>query len=435
MRRILSLIPLFFAFSLVAQPLRPTEQREPARGWLMPYATAADADAAPAKHRYGASVEEWTANGNRFEAYFTTPFAWANRQVVVRVAEASQSYELWINGRRAGRNNNPHTPASFVVTKLAKEGRNRIELRLDEQNEMAPIESWRTASEDPSIGAVNVFSSPTLGVRDLFVQSRFADEEHTVVTAEIGVVMKSYALNDRSVRLYYDLKDPAGGDVVTGFGDLTLRMRGEDTIRFVVRVVDTLLWSSERPQHYTLRLRTQREGRNDEFHALPIAMRVVELVDGVLQINGEPKALPITECPADVTAEQLAEMRQKGEQLLRLPASATARTEHIASICDTLGLYLIAPAAIDSSSAGEARHKGGNPSNNPAWQSTYLERVADSYHSFKRHPSVVGFSIADRSANGICLYDSYLMLKNKEPYRPVFYFENGGEWNHDKIGR
>jgi beta-galactosidase len=56
------------------------------------------------------------------------------------------------------------------------------------------------------------------------------------------------------------------------------------------------------------------------------------------------------------------------------------------------------------------------------------------YHTTKNHPSVAMFSLAQRSANGINLYESYLALKALEPDRPVVYTDGGGEWNSDRLG-
>jgi beta-galactosidase len=39
--------------------------------------------------------------------------------------------------------------------------------------------------------------------------------------------------------------------------------------------------------------------------------------------------------------------------------------------------------------------------------------------------------MAEESANGINLYESYLRLKALEKTRPVLYIEAGGEWNSD----
>ena len=85
------------------------------------------------------------------------------------------------------------------------------------------------------------------------------------------------------------------------------------------------------------------------------------------------------------------------------------------------------------SRSGDSRRKGGNPSNDPAWRGAYLERAETSYHTAKRHPSVVAFSLARRAANGICLYETYLAMKRHGDRRPFLYPEAAGEWNADTL--
>lgn len=101
--------------------------------------------------------------------------------------------------------------------------------------------------------------------------------------------------------------------------------------------------------------------------------------------------------------------------------------------CDTLGMYVIVQAPIDTRSSGESRRIGGNPSNDPEWLGAYVERTADSYHASKRHPSVIAFSLATQSANGINLYESYLDMKKSGDPRPFIYPDAAGEWNSDKL--
>ena len=88
---------------------------------------------------------------------------------------------------------------------------------------------------------------------------------------------------------------------------------------------------------------------------------------------------------------------------------------------------------IDTRSSGESRRIGGNPSNDPAWQGAYVERAENSYHTSKRHPSVVAFSLATKSANGINLYESYLNMKKFSDTRPFIYPDAAGEWNSDGL--
>lgn len=427
MRRILTLLAIFCCYTLVAQPYTPSEQREPARSAIMPYATASAAETGDTNHRYGATIEEWSVEGTSFKASFTVPFAWINRQVLLRVGSASADYELWINGRRAAYNADGNTSAEFLITKLVKEGHNEVEIRLQNPSAMATLEGWKN-NPKPAIGAVQLLSSPTMGVRDVLVKST---RHEASITTEIGIVMKSYALNPRSVTLHYELIDPNGKSIAAGSSELTLRMRGEDTIRFVAPVVDSLCWSREKPQHHTLLLRTVREGRNMEFHRYPLGLRTVEYQNGKLVINGREEQLQSAPIEPTATLEELTKLRDEGVNILRVKAGVVE--EKLYAMCDELGLYLVAQAPINTHKSGSSRAKGGNPSNDPAWKGAFIERVEDLYHTTKRHPSVVAFSIAEDSANGICLYESYLRLKRYGEERPVIYPAAGGEWNNDAI--
>lgn len=46
---------------------------------------------------------------------------------------------------------------------------------------------------------------------------------------------------------------------------------------------------------------------------------------------------------------------------------------------------------------------------------------------------MIAFSIAEQSAYGINLYESYLRMKELEDSRPILYPDAGGEWNSDPL--
>lgn len=429
MRIIATLFALFSCSLLAAQPYSATEHRELPRGYIVPHYSAADAAAQAEKHRYRSPITEWTAEGNRLTADLISTFAWTNRQVILHIESMPADYELWINGRPTATNRDGNSPADFNITKQVKEGRNRVEVILNQPSDMAPIEGWKLGAEQA--GKVWVVASPTMGVRDLLVNTEWSAETPQIATTEVGIIVKSYALNPRSVRLHYELDDPTGKTIAHGYTDLTLQMRGEDTVRFLATIPDTLLWSREKPLQHTLRIRTQRDGRYTEYHQYPIGPRAISLREGKLTINGKEEGLRIENCTPEATPEHLAEIRRSGVNTIRLNPGAVA--PHLYAVCDTLGLYVIAQAPIDSHQAGTARTVNGNPSNNPAWVPYYLERVENSYHTAKRHPSVIGFATAYQSANGIALYESYLRMKALESDRPILYPEAEGEWNSDRI--
>ncbi len=431
MRTILALLTLFSCCTLAAQPYAPTENRERPRGTTIPCATAQEAAAAADTHRYGAPVTGWAFADGRYTASFTVPFAWSNRQVMLTVESVPADYELYVNGRLVGRSADGNTPADFNVTRHAREGRNEVEIRPSAPSQTAVLESWKRQTPAAALGAVRITSPATTGVRDVLVQTQYVGSERNEAEGEIGIVVKTYALNPRTVRIEYELLDPAGTTVASAHGDLTLGMRGEDTLRLRSRVPDSLLWSPERPQRYTLLLRTKHEGRFVEHLRLPVGFRIVGNEQGTLHLNGRPIDLRAREAAPTIGAEELQRLREAGCNTLRLTPGVVP--PRLFELCDSLGICVIAQAPIDTGDSGTSRRVGGNPSNDPAWREAYIERVDNLYHTVKRHPSVIAFSIAAPSANGICLYDAYMRLKSYDDPRPVCYPGAAGEWNDDRL--
>lgn len=429
MRTILSTIALFSLCGLCAQEYEPTYGRELPRSELLAYPSAEAATAADGgDNRYFTRLTEWTLEDNVFSTSFTVPFAWANRQVLFHLGWASGDYEVCINGQPAAYNADGNSPAEFNITRQAKEGRNTIEIVIAQPSPTAPLESWKEAPT-PGIGGAWLMSQPTLRVRDVITKTRIGEDGNA--TAEVAVVVKSDALNPRTSRVHYRLLTPTGENAAAGHKDLTLDMRREDTLRFLARIPLNLLWSAELPTQYTLQLRTQHEGRYVEYLEFRPGFRSVDLQQGRMSVNGRPVTLRVKEVPASISENEIAALREQGFNTLKLLPGPVP--ESLLDFCDVQGLYVIAQAPIDTRRSGESRRKGGNPSNDPAWLDAYLERTGNSYHTTKRHPSVIAFSLATQSANGINLYESYLNMKRFGDTRPFIYPDAGGEWNSDKL--
>ena len=129
------------------------------------------------------------------------------------------------------------------------------------------------------------------------------------------------------------------------------------------------------------------------------------------------------------TIAQLEELYNRGTRAVRFTAGMVK--DEVLSYCDAKGIYVALTAPINSSKAGSSRKRGGNPSNDPKWRDEYVARTVNMIHTTKRHPSVVAYFLADDSANGICLYESYLAAKRITDI-PIFYEDGGNEWNSDR---
>lgn len=421
---LLSILLLFGADGLSAQ--HPNEGVELHRTRLVPYHTAEAArQQTLAKQRYLQPIVEWTTlEEGRLQGEFTYPFSWVERQIFLRVEDAGSPYEVWVNGKRAGSSRNGFAAAEFNITKISREDKNRVELRLLSNDEVAPIESFSCKKQSP---VVYIISQPRVRVRDVMWRTTLG--EGGVVNVDFSAVMHNQTLGAKRSTLYYELFQNDTIRLVGGHLDVELAMYGVDTMRFGVSVPDSVLWSHKAPQRVSLRIHNRIEGRDVEFYELPVALRELSYADGRFYINGEATDMSWYDMSPDATVEDVCRAVDAGHRALRFTAGCV--DESVLAYCDAEGVYVAVTAPINSLGAGVSRKRDGNPSNNPSWREEYVERIVQMIHTTKRHSSVVAYFLADDSANGICLYEGYLAAKRVAGDRPVFYLDGGNEWNSD----
>lgn len=152
---------------------------------------------------------------------------------------------------------------------------------------------------------------------------------------------------------------------------------------------------------------------------------------GELMVNGEREQLKAIEIESAIGRSQIEKLKAAGYNTLKVRAGVFS--DVVYQIADSLGLYLIATAPINSSKSGDNIFIGGNPSNDPERLSEYVERSESIYSATKLHASVIAYDLADESLNGINLYESYLYLKGRQNDRPVIYLDSQGQWNSDRL--
>ena len=436
MRYIPVLLSLFSILGAAAQdydsPATVSIGRDAARSGIIAYPSLSEALAADrVPSRTLRPIVDWqpgtSESGRTFTGEFTMPFAWIDRELFLHVASAGTSYEVTVNGQRAGYAQDGNTPADYDITRLAAEGKNRVVVTMLASPAADVLQN--ASGTESALGECYVMAQPKMRVRDIVANSSPSGDGGGVL--ELGIVMKTHMLNPRTTRVYYELLAPDSTKVADGYEDLMLDMRREDTVRLMCVVPRSQVWSAEHPNLYTLIVRTRHEGRINEYVPFRTGFRTVASDGGRLFVNGEPTTLHLQEIDAEPSLAELESLKRAGYNALRLPVGRLSRT--LLDRCDSLGFYVIDQIPIDTRRAGLSRKVGGNPSNDPRWLDAYLDRTERHYHAVKSHPSIVAFSLARQSANGINLYESYLRLKELERSRPVIYTESGGEWNSDLL--
>lgn len=381
-------------------------------------------------------LEQWERSTDRegnvvFSTTYKMPFQWIDRQQFLHIGGATGGYSVAINGQTLSTNRSGRTATEFDITSATVEGLNnaRITIFADPAEK---ILSGHTETPNRLTGDTYIISQPRIRIRDFVANVNLEGEN---ITIELGVIVKTHLLNSKNVRVHYSLIAPDGTPGPYGHRNAEIEMRSEDTVRFFITVPDARPWSHEAPNLYTLILRLQHEGRYTEYVAYKIGLRTVDVKDGKFRVNGFEVPLTVTEYAAaddrQTTLGNLRKLKNDGVNIIKV--IGYPQPEYFYELCDMLGLYVCNQADIDTRASGDSRKVGGNPSNDPQWEAAYIDRVMTMYYTSQSHPSVVMFSLADNSANGYNLYESYLALKSVEKLRPVVYFDAGGEWNTDAV--
>ncbi len=441
MKRFLSIIALVFAVgALSAQEYDSPEYvslgRELPRSKTLPYPTAEEAQAlgsGAVASKYLRPVTGWTRteepDATVFTSKYVIPFVWLSRQAILYVDEASGAYEVIINGQKVGYAANAFTPAEFNITKASKEDVNTFSIRILKDHWSRRMEDF-VETREPRVGETYVISQPTIRVRDV-VHNTDVDLKSEYANVEVGLIVKTESLNPKTARIHYELIAPDTTVVTQGYKDVTLGMRGEDTVKFMARIPYVLTWCADMPVRYRLNIKTQIEGRYAEYQSRMIGFRDIDInEDGDFMINGIKTELFYRDFdPLKVTEKDIIAARVLKYNALRFKMGAVP--QNVYRMCDSLGMYVIAQIPINTSKSGLSRRIGGNPSNDPKWKAAFLDRAETAYRTTCGQASVIGYVMAEESSNGINLYETYLRLKALERKRPILYIEAAGEWNSD----
>lgn len=385
-----------------------------------------------ATSQYIRPIGEWQrsdeADAVVFTSNFVIPFTWLSRQAFVYVERATSAYEVVINGKGVGCSTNGYAPAEFNITKSTNEENNTISIRLKKNHWSERLESFDQGIE-AALGEVYIMSQPTISVRNVVSEAE-VDATGEYANVEVGLVVKTESLNAKKARIHYELMAADTTVVTYGHQDVVLQMRGQDTVKFMARIPSSELWSADNPTRYRVNIMTQIEGRKAEFQSHWVGFRALyyDPTSG-LTVNGKPVKLNFVTLPTDFTAEDLISARGKGHNAVRFTTPTASQRDY--RLCDSLGMFVVAQLPINTSASGDSRRVGGNESNNPEWTAAFVERADAMWRTTSGFACVVGYSLANDSANGICLYESYLHLKHLEPKRPIIYPAAGGEWNND----
>jgi len=344
----------------------------------------------------------------------------------VRFEQVRRKARVWLNGREIGEHSDPYTPFELPLTGLRPGLPNSLVVRVDYRRNPKLREGWwnwggitRTVSLVPRGPVV---------LHDVGLLPR----RHCSHAACGWNVLVDGWLENTSAQLQrpevtVTLRAPDGG---LSFGSATpraLRPGERVRLRFGVPVRGTpQLWSPQHPSLYDGVVRTRLPGRTIQLDVRRIGLRHVDVVDGMLRLNGRVLDLRGAAVQEDIPG--------RGPALTDADVENIVRELKALHVNVTRAHYLLDPRLLDRFdeegilvwSQSPVYHRDAQL-RTPGERSYELGVVRDTILAARNHPSVIVNSVAneltaqpdDHRTSRVWMENAAALARDLDPTLPV----------------
>jgi beta-galactosidase len=307
---------------------------------------------------------------------FELPGGWTDT-TVLRFDGVDSCARVWLNGTYVGTTSGSRLPTEFDVTDLVQPGHNTIAVRVHQWSSGSYLEDQDMWWMSGIFRDVTLLSRPAAGIDDFFVHADFD------AASGSGILRVDTAADARV------LVPELGLDLAPG-----------ETASIAVEP-----WTAESPRLYRGELRTA-----SETVAISIGFRRVEVVDGVITVNGRRilfRGVNRHEFHPE-TGRTLDEATMLQDILLMKQHNINAvRTSHypphprFLELCDEYGLWVIDECDLETHGFFEDWvPMPGNPVTDPQWQDELVARMRRMVERDKNHASVIIWSLGNECGPG-----------------------------------
>lgn len=336
-----------------------------------------------------------------YRTSFSIPKAWDGMIIILRFDGVLYGYDLWVNGKHAGKWRSGYNTALFDITPFLnkKVGQQELAMRVitqfrgsdfDYNDDWAPAGIFRD---------VTMMAVPRIHLSDLTITPKNSG----LVTVDAHI-----ANTDSKTVLTHEILD-AQGKVV-----------GHD------KVDHPNLWTAETPYLYTLRSTLSRKGKTLQTFEHKFGFRELTIDGNVLKLNGKPiKLRGVTSHSTDpVTVKVIDEASILRDMKLMKEASINyIRTSHYPreprfyDLADSLGFYIIDEVPFGF---------GDKNLRDSTFYPVLQQRAQATIRRDKNHPSVLIWSLGNENPlTDICIWLGKYVRQVLDPSRPYCYPQVG----------
>lgn len=402
------------------------------------------------------------------------PSSWdSSSQLRLRFDGVDSAYHVWVNGALVGYAQGSRNPDEYDISDYVdRGGANTLWVRVYQWSDGTYIEDqdqWWLSGEFLSVEAARslsltkllylnpgIFRDVTLislprhsRIEDWFVRTDLdSNYEHAKLRVTTDIVSQTNATLSLSLS---ELDKNGGGVIGTTKASVN---KGETKVELELDVNSPHKWTAETPYLYNVQLSlSAADDGSDKAYSVQqrVGFRKVELIDGLIKVNGIPIQLrgvnrhehhPLLgrAVPMEFAKKDLLLMKTHNVNALR--CAHQPNNPKLLDLCDELGLWVMDEADLECHGFSEAifntmnfpsdmpyedtiKHthppSGKFTSDNPTWKAAYLDRMDSMVQRDKNHASVIIWSLGNESFYGDNHKAMYRYAKEFDPGRLVHY--------------
>ena len=360
---------------------------------------------------------------------FTLPEGWDKKHVLLHFDGACSAIVVWVNGKYVGYSQGANTDAEFDVSECVHSGENNVSVRCYRWSDGSYLEGqdmWHLGGIHRDVYLV---ATPKTFVRDHYITSQLG-ADYTSASLNVSLDLCKTETSACSKSLLVSLLDATGKTVAEK--TVSVAMAARETAKQTDVTFDHLTgltpWSSEHPYLYTVVVRQRDAKGNDEMlFSSKYGFRDVRIAGHLVYVNGKrvffkgvntqdihPRYGHAIDVPTMLRDVQL--MKQANVNTVR--TSHYPRQAKMYAMFDYYGLYCMDEADVEC-------HNNQSLSDNPTWQSAYVDRTERMVLRDRNHPSIVFWSLGNESGGGVNFEATYNRVKALCPGRDAIVHYEG----------
>lgn len=362
--------------------------------------------------------------------YFEVDSALQNKKVHLVFDGVETAFYVWLNGKFVGYSEDSFTPSAFDISKLLKEGENKLAVEVYKRSSASWLEDqdfWRFSG---IFRDVNLYAYDELHLQDLFI---YADLKNNYQNAQVKVEYDVVGAKSGSISL----------DILDRANHIVYQTKQDDFLPFNFELSQIHLWSAEDPYLYTFVFSLfDTTGRLIEVVPQKFGFREFKMDNGIMKINGQRivfRGVNRHEFSADRGRAITKEDMLFDIQFMKKNNINAVRTSHYPNqsmwydLCDEYGIYLIDETNLETHGSwqklGKCEPSWNIPGNLPEWKDVVIDRAQSMFQRDKNHPAILIWSCGNESYAGTNIVAMAQFFREHDPRRLVHY--EGCFWNRD----